>query len=208
MEFSRRTLLTGSAALSATAALPLIACSSRLDAEQADGQPRGLDIREAGAAVDGRTDDTAAWRRALSSSDVIRVPAGTTLVSQIEVPANKTIVTAGFASVIKQLPGQPVITPIIRIVGSNVNVGSLRGIGNIATDTGEWSHVIQLSADEKTGALSDIVIGDIIGENVRGDVITLEARPGYPLSKVKIGNVIASNVLRNGVSVCGGSHGR
>jgi hypothetical protein len=160
-------------------------------------------VKNFGAAGDGSRDDTKAFQRALAASNTIVVPKGTYALSQITIPAGKSIQTAGFDSILQQLPGRASATPLIRIVGSNVSLGSFIGKGNIQTDGGEWMHIIQLAADQNTGNLSNIVIGDVIGKDVRGDVLSIWALPGYSLSAIRAGTITGDNVYRNVVSICG-----
>lgn len=171
---------------------------------QTPSAARALDVRTQGARGDGRTDDTAALAAALKTSDVVSVPAGTFLVSQIEVPAGKTILTEGMDTILRQRPGQPSATPVLRIIGSNVVIGGLRVVGNIDTDTGEWMHAIAIHPKQSTGSLSNIEIGDIIGENIRGDVVEIYPTAPYRASRIRLGHLVGNNVLRSVVSIGGG----
>ena len=163
------------------------------------------DVRSFGVTGDGRTDDTAGFNAALKDADVISVPAGTFIVGQIQVPGGKTIVTQGANTVLKQRPALPSATPVLKITGSNVAIGGLKIVGNIATDTGEWMAAIAIRPNRSTGSLSDITIGDIIGENIRGDVVEIYPTAPYDAARIRIGNLVGINILRSVVSVCGGN---
>jgi hypothetical protein len=164
---------------------------------------REANIMDFGAAGDGSRDDTRAFQRALRARNNLYVPVGTYAVTQITISAGKTIRTDGLGTIFKQLPGQPNPTSIIKIVGSNVVLGSLTCVGNIATDQGEWMHAVEIAADQSTGNLSDIILGDLYGKHIRGDVLMLYARPGYALSSISADNIGGDNVFRNVVSICG-----
>ena len=161
-------------------------------------------MRTHGARGDGRADDTAAFKAALKAGDVISVPAGTFVVSQLEIPGGKTILTQGANTILRQRPGQASATPVLRIIGSNVEIGSLRVIGNIATDTGEWMAAIAIHPNRSTGTISDVRIGNIIGEDIRGDVVEIYPTAPYDATRIRIGHLVGINLLRSVVSVCGG----
>ncbi|MFL6741198.1 MAG: glycosyl hydrolase family 28-related protein [Sphingomicrobium sp.] len=162
-------------------------------------------MRTVGARGDGRTDDTAAFKAALKAADVVSVPAGTYIISQVDVPGGKTIVTDGANTILRQRPGLPSATPVLKITGSNVEIGSLKVVGNIATDKDEWMHAIAIHPNRSTGNISDVTIGDIIGENIRGDVVEIYPTAPYDASRIRIGHLVGSNVLRCVGSVCGGN---
>lgn len=167
-----------------------------------------VDVRSYGALGNGYNDDTRAFARAFQQGDDVFVPAGTYSVSQISIPAGKRMITAGASTVLRQRPGEQSQTPIVRVIGSNVEIGSFSAEGNIYSDVGEWMHAISVVADDRTGDLSDIVIGDVAGKNLRGDVLYLGSRPGFNLSRVKAGNISCDNIYRNVVSITGtGSQG-
>jgi hypothetical protein len=160
-------------------------------------------VKDFGAAGDGSRDDTRAFVRALAAAKTVIVPKGNYALSQISIPANRNIQTAGFDTILQQIPGRAIGTPLIRITGSNVSLGGFIGKGNIQTDSGEWMNIVQISADATTGSLSNISIGDVIGKDVRGDVLYLSALPGYSLSQITSGTITGDNVYRNVVSIVG-----
>ena len=135
---------------------------------------------------------------------MVWVPAGTFIVSQIDVPGGKTILTQGANTILRQRRGLPSGTPVLRITGSNVEIGSLKIVGNIATDKGEWMHAIVIHPSRSTGNLTDVRIGDIIGENIRGDVVEIYPRAPYDAARIRIGHLVGINVFRSVISVCGG----
>ena len=170
----------------------------------APGAGRAVDVRTQGARGDGRTDDTPAFNAALRAADVISVPAGTFMVSQIEVPRGKTILTQGANTILRQRRGLPSATPVLRITGSNVEIGSLKIVGNIATDTGEWMAAIAIRPNRSTGSISDVRIGNIVGEDIRGDVVEIYPTAPYDATRIRIGHLVGINLLRSVASVCGG----
>jgi len=182
----------------------LLRGQTRVAANASTARPT-VDVRTFGARGDGRADDTLAFKQALQAADVISVPAGTFMVSQIDVPGGKTILTEGASTTFRQRPGLPSGTPVFRITGSNVEIGSLRVVGNIATDPGEWMHGVAIHPNRSTGTISDVKIGDIIGEDIRGDVVEIYPTAPYDARRIKIGQLTGNNVLRSVVSVCGGT---
>lgn len=151
----------------------------------------------------GVQDATTAVTSLLSAFDVVRIPAGTWLVEKIDIPAGKTILTDGIATIIQQRSDVEVGTRVVSITGSNVTLGSCTIRGNIDTDTDEQNHAIFVRG---ASDISDIRIGDIVAENIRGDAIYVGGLSSAGVSGVTIGNVTANNVLRNAVSVTGGQH--
>ncbi len=161
-------------------------------------------VRRFGVVGDGQHDDTAAFATALRSTSALFVPAGIYLVDRIVVPNGRRILTDGYSTIFRQRAGTPDETRLLNIVGSNVSVGDCSVEGNIATDTGEQRHGIFVAATRETGDLANIALGNVRGRNLRGDVVYVGSRFGYTARNIRIGNVEATNILRNIVSVVGG----
>ncbi|HEX6073554.1 MAG TPA: hypothetical protein VFY95_11180 [Sphingomicrobium sp.] len=89
-------------------------------------------------------------------------------------------------------------------MGSNVRIGDFSVEGNIRTDTLEFHYGLHIRADDTTGDLSNIVVGNVRGANLRGDVVCIDNRDGGFVSGVRIGHVHGTNILRNVVSIVGG----
>ena len=134
-------------------------------------EPAGVDVRRFGAIGDGMHDDSAAFAAALARSPSIHVPAGTYLVDRVMIPSGRTVSTDGFATRFRQRPDLPEGTRLLNVVGSNVRIGDCTVEGNIASNRGEQYHGIFVNATEQTGDLTDIVIGNVRGANLRGDVV-------------------------------------
>jgi hypothetical protein len=98
----------------------------------------------------------------------------------------------------------PATTRLLNIVGSNVEIGDCTVEGNIGSDAGEQHHGIIIVATPATGDLTNIVLGNIRGHNLRGDVVYIGAREGRMVRNIRIGAVQGTNVLRNIVSIVGG----
>jgi hypothetical protein len=98
----------------------------------------------------------------------------------------------------------PATTRLLNIVGSNVEIGDCTVEGNIGSDAGEQHHGIIIVATPATGDLTNIVLGNIRGRNLRGDVVYIGAREGRMVRNIRIGAVQGTNVLRNIVSIVGG----
>jgi hypothetical protein len=165
-----------------------------------------LNVRETGAVGDGIHDDTAAFAAALRRSLAIHVPAGTYLVGRIMIPAGRTISTDGFATRFRQRRRMPEASRLLNVIGSNVRIGDCSVDGNIASDRGEQFHGIFVNATEETGDISDVVIGNVRGANLRGDVVYVGGQDGLVARNVRVGAVHGENILRNVVSVVGGEN--
>lgn len=163
-----------------------------------------VDVRSFGARGDGRNDDTAAIQAALAAASAVLIGEGTFIVNQIRVPSGRSLLTHGHATILRQRPGLPSGTAMLKVVGSNVSIGSLRAIGNIWTDRGEWMHVVEIAATPQTGDLENIQVADIAGQDIRGDVLTIYSSQGRTVSNVRAGRISGSNVYRNVVAVCTG----
>lgn len=153
----------------------------------------------------GVTDMASAFHAALAQayaggSEVV-LPAGVIGLSFVTITSAVRIRTEGFATVLQQLTGN-VGTRMINIAASNVSF-ALEGVtvkGNIATDTGEQNHSIFVRA---AGSIANITIGDVYGENIRGDVLYLGALTGQTTRNIKFGRITGKNILRNVVSIAG-----
>ena len=118
----------------------------------------------------------------------------------IDVPL--TVLTAGFDTIFTRGTASLYDKSQITIAASNVSLGSLAFTGNIANDTGEFCHCVNIVPD---GAdVSNVAIGDISGTDIRGDLAYVGGRANFGVSSVSIGNCIGANLYRNGVSVVGG----
>ncbi|RWN51925.1 hypothetical protein [Mesorhizobium sp.] len=158
-------------------------------------------VLQAGGDKTGVTEATSLITALFSVFDTIKLPAGTWKLSDIALAAGKTLLTDGLKTIIQQKSGVAVGTRIISITGSNVTVGSLKAIGNIATDTDEQNFAIYIRG---AGDISNIRIGDILAENIRGDAVYIGGLTTAKVTGVTIGNVTGNNVLRNVVSITGG----
>lgn len=137
-------------------------------------------------------------------ADYVRLGAGTWQASSLDLGAGKVLLTAGASTIIQQKSGLAAGTRLINIKGSGAQVAPGSGFtlrGNIATDTGEQNHGIFVRG---SGNITGIVIGNVAGEDIRGDVIYVGGLATATVTNVTIGNVTGSNVLRNIVTVTGG----
>lgn len=154
---------------------------------------------KAGTSTYDATDDVVA---AFAAHDAVKATAGLYNVSTFTLAAGKRLLTDGHATIFQQIAGQAVGTRMIVVGGSNVEIGTMTVRGNIATDTDEQNHAIFIQANATTGDIDNVRIGDIHGQDIRGDVIYYGQATGaaYLLTNVHIGNVTFDNVYRNGVS--------
>lgn len=178
---------------------------SRTDLAPADPGPGGaVDIRRFGAVGDGTHNDSAALAAALRAAPAVYVPAGTYVVDHVMVPSGRSIHTDGYLTKFRQRPGTPDGMRLLNVIGSNVQIDSCTVEGNIASDRGEQHHGIFIEAGKSTGDLTNIVIGNVHGRNMRGDVVYVGSANGSEAKHIRVGQVFGSNVLRNVVSIVGG----
>lgn len=128
--------------------------------------------------------------------------AGTYYVTSLTLGDDTQIITYGDGPLLQQVSGQAEGTRIVNVVGSRVTVGNIRLKGNIATDTNEQQHGLLVLSS--SGDISSIKIGNVYGENIRGDVVSIDGRAAKKVTNVKVGRVVGVNVYRNVVSITGG----
>ena len=96
-------------------------------------------------------------------------------------------------SLFQQVAGIGGDHPVFSVNGSDITIGDLSIRGNIATDTDEYCHAIQITSSK------DIKVGVVTGTNIRGDVVYIYGRSSSEpeMSRnIKIDGVIGNNVLR------------
>ncbi len=153
--------------------------------------------------AEGETDIDAAWAEAFALRNYVRLPAGEWQASSLELSAGKVLLTDGASTIIQQKSGLAAGTRIVNITGSGAQLAPDSAItlrGNIATDTDEQHHGIYVRG---TGNITGIVIGNVAGENIRGDVIYVGGLATATVTGVTIGDVTGANILRNIVTVTG-----
>jgi len=165
-------------------------------------------VLDFGAVGDGVTDDTTAIQNAINAAERVYfpVPASAYLVSSINIPANRTLDTENVSVKFQQKTGQPVGTRVLKVMGPNVTIGDMTIQGNIATDTDEQSHGIIVNSGVAGTSLYNVRIGNIRGINIRGDVVYIgQTVASGTTSNVSVASADGSNILRNVVSIVGGS---
>jgi len=155
----------------------------------------------------GQTDIDAAWPLAFAASNCVRLPPGTWQASTLDLTAGQRLITdAGSTTIIQQKSGQGAGIRLINIKGSGVQLAPNSSItlrGNIATDTNEQNHGVLVRGSVGIG---DILIGDVNGEDIRGDVVMVDGLATATVNGLSIGNVTGKNILRNIVTVTGGEN--
>ncbi len=155
------------------------------------------------------TNHQAAFTNAHASAEVMRVPAGTWNIDHLVMDIDgRRMRTDGFATVIHQRTGNT-NRRTIEVCASNVIIEDLKVTGNIATDTGEQQHGIFVSGDHPTSAsanIENVHIGNVWGQDLRGDVVYIGAPAGFTTRNVTFGVIRGTNIYRNVVSVVGASY--
>ena len=167
-----------------------------------------VSVIDFGADPTGVTESTNAFADALAASLLVYVPAGTYLISQINITqAGTRLFTAGMSVTIQQKSavGGNYDLPIINIKASNVSMGDMKFIGNIATDTGEFNHCIYVF--DNSGSLSEIrniTLGNYYATDIRGDVLYVGGVAATPIYNVNVISLDGDNIYRSICSVTGG----
>lgn len=166
-----------------------------------------VDARDYGIVGDGVTDETAKIQAILNDHENVYFPlsASAYLITSINIPAGRTILTESIAVKFQQKSGQPAGTRVFTVMGSNVTIGDMTIQGNIATDTAEFNHAIAVASTWSGVVLSNVSIGNIKAINIRGDGVYIgQTVANGTVSNVRVESVEGSNVLRNVVSIVGG----
>ena len=167
-----------------------------------------VSVKDFGAVGDGVTDDTVAIQAALDASKNVYfpIPAVSYRVSTIDIPAGRVLQTESIDVKIKQIAGQPSTTSVLNVIGSDVTIGDMTIEGNIATDTLEFHHAINIYTGYANASLSNITIGNIKTIDIRGDGVLIgQVIADGLVSNVRVASVDGNNVLRNVVAIVGGS---
>ena len=167
-----------------------------------------VSVKDFGATGNGVTDDTAAIQAALTAAERVYfpTPAISYLVSSIDIPANRTLVTDGVSTKFQQVTGTAVGTRVFYVMGPNVTIGDMTVQGNIATDTDEQNHAIFINSGTAGVNLYNIRVGNIRGINLRGDVVYIgQSVASGTTSGISVASADGNNILRNVVSIVGGS---
>jgi len=166
-----------------------------------------VNVVDYGADPTGATDSSTAFTNAMAASNMIYVPSGTFLVTQINITtAGTKWFTAGMSTIIKQKSavGGNYDLPIINIKASNVSLGDMTFIGNIATDTGEFNHCINIVGTSAT--IKNITLGNYYATDIRGDVLYVGGITAAPIYDVNVISLDGDNIYRSICSITGG-HG-
>jgi hypothetical protein len=168
-----------------------------------------VSVIDYGADPTGVIESTTAFTNAMTASSLVYVPSGTYLIDQINITQDgMNLFTAGMSVTIQQKNvASRYDQPIINIKASNVSLGDMTFIGNIATDTGEFNHCIQIY--DNSGLLSEIrniTLGNYYATNIRGDVLYVGGLTATPIYNVNVISLDGDNIYRSICSVTGG-HG-
>jgi len=155
-----------------------------------------------------------AWRLSSSYSSLqaafnspynIVVDRSYTVTATLTVTVPKTIKGQGNIT-IKQVTAATSGTPIILVTASGVTIDGLKLVGQIATQTSEFSHGISLGSSIFTGMLENITVKNCEIRDCRGDGIYVASDGTIEPKNIAIQNIVARNILRNGVAVINGDN--
>jgi hypothetical protein len=155
----------------------------------------------------GTADDTARIQGALSLCPRVLARSGSYIVTALTVQPGCQLITEGFATLFKQKAGTAANTRIITLTNGAQIVGDISGEGRLGQpdDTGgEQNHFIFIQGNSTVGSLTNIVIGNVKGTNIRGDAVYVGAQSGFTTTFCRAGDIIANNVYRNALTVAGG----
>jgi hypothetical protein len=167
-----------------------------------------VSVLDFGVVGNGVADDTAAIVAALAAAEQVYFPTPTVsyLVSSINIPANRTILTDGASTKFQQKTGTAIGTRVFNVMGPNVTIGDMTVQGNIATDTDEQNHAININSGVAGTSLYNVRVGNIRGINIRGDVIYIgQTVASGTTTGISVASADGNNILRNVVSIVGGS---
>ncbi len=160
-----------------------------------------------GVKGDGLHDDTEGIQTALNTHDTIYLPKGIYLVGQLIVSDNKTILTDGFETVLKQKSNHAAVAhydfdkSLILITGSNIVINNLTCEGNINSYEGEQNHGVLLLPTTKN--ITNVHLKGLNIKNMRGDGLCI-SNTRFFCANIKAENLTIQNVYRNGVSITSG----
>lgn len=152
---------------------------------------------------------------AFAAHPMVLFPGGTYTHASYTIPAGRTILTHGTATIFRQLPSASTLDSLFVISGSDIRIDGCVLQGLIAlfdpkdTQKGgnsEFNHGIAIRATSDGPPVHGIVIGDVVGRDIRGDIIAITCLTRGQLTDITIGHVFGENILRNGVSIVGGRH--
>ncbi len=151
-----------------------------------------------------------AFTDAAAASKYIYVPAGTWNLDHWLIDLDgRVVITDGFSTILHQRTGN-INRRLVEICASNITfaLAGVKVTGNIAVDTGEQQHGIFVSGDHPTLPnvnITNITIGPVWGEDLRGDVLYVGAPVGSTTIGITCGMVFGNNILRNITSIVGAS---
>lgn len=161
---------------------------------------------------------SAYYATAFAAADAVLFPAGTYVHNSYTIPAGKTLLGEGKATRFKQTTTADRFDSLFFIEASNVTIEDCTVEGNIdmydhtvpsanapnGANDSEFMHGIYVRSPDETKPVRNVILGDIYGKNLRGDVVCIYCPTAGTVDGVTVGNVFGENILRNGVSIVGG----
>lgn len=89
--------------------------------------------------------------------------------------------------------------------GASINTSGVQSGVHTLYHANEQSSAIRIEANDTVGDLANITIGDVIGENIRGDVLTTYSRDSHTMNQVRVGHLYGTNIYRCVAAPCTGS---
>lgn len=127
-----------------------------------------------------------------------------TVGSLYKVPSGKILI--GNNATLQQASGATISARILDVEKSDVTIENLNFIGQISTQTSEFSHAIYIVPASPDTVVRNINIRNCNFNNLRGDAIYIGASGLGQIggSFINIDNVRIRNVIRNGISIVWG----
>jgi hypothetical protein len=154
-----------------------------------------------GAKPNDSLSDNEAFQKAVNAAKVVLIPAGTYLLSSVDVPANTYLKPQGKVTIKQERnPAGNKDLRIFYVRGSNVTIENIIFRGNIDIDAGEQNHAIFTYPGDSV--LKNIKISGVSGYDLRGDVICLGGQNNHAyISQAKISDIYGKNIYRNTISL-------
>jgi hypothetical protein len=180
----------------------ILACALPLAAQALlQKATNSVSVLKFGAKPNDHLSDNAAFQKAVNSARVVLIPAGTYVLSSVDIPADTYLKPQGKVTIKQERnPAGNKDLRIFYVRGSNVTIENMIFRGNIDVDAGEQNHAIYTYPADSV--LKNINISGVSGYDLRGDLICLGGQNNHAyISQASISNIYGKNIYRNTISL-------